>query len=352
MPIKFHLLERTEIRFNLRNTISYIGEQSALTGPVIFILLSILYKPVNTFQKVLKLNVIGIFLFFLFISFFEIVNTHWTAIAWIPMLCLSYLQLSRIGTRKLIRSLIVANFILVFCFRLNLIFNWFTIPHFNDLNPVIASEELKKLSDDKPLVFINVYNEPSFYMFYNNQSCFAINTIDYKRTQFNFWSKYERFVQGKTVNTICYYKLHDNSRPLTIEKGKTYYIDSIPDFRSFFTSITVEAPDLNITLNAGEKHIVNIKLIHDLKPEELKSINENGFYILLTLINDRTKERFTFECPLNLNPDKKSEIEIVLPETPGFYKSIFSIYNKRYPIVKGFNSETYYVKINSYSNNH
>jgi len=344
--IRFHLFERSNIEFDFRNSLNYLGEQLALTGPVILLLLSILYKPVNTFQKVLKINVLGIFLFFFFSSFISRTNTHWTAIAWLPMICLSYLYLIQKETNnKLIEYLLIANFIIVMGVRLNLAFNWFSIPHMNDLNPVLASESFKDESDDKPLVFINMYNEPALYMFYNRQNSFAINTIHYKRTHFNYWKKYEEWIQGKSVNTIGYYKLYDHSREITIRKGKTYYLENVPDFRSFFTSLSIDAVNLNVTLNSSNNYNVQYRLIHELKPDEIELINDKEFYVVLHMINDRTKQRLTFESPLDLNPRRLSEIDIIVPEKPGFYECVFSIRCTKYPYLNGFNSKTYFIQI-------
>ncbi len=142
--IKFHLYDRGS-EFKFRNVLSYIGEQLGVTGPVIFLMFSILYKPKNDFQKALKFNVTGLFAFFFISSFKGMVNLHWTAIAWPPMLCLAYLFITDLKTnKKLITGILIFNLVIVILFRLNFICNWFTIPHFNDKNPKLMTEVFKK----------------------------------------------------------------------------------------------------------------------------------------------------------------------------------------------------------------
>jgi 4-amino-4-deoxy-L-arabinose transferase-like glycosyltransferase len=68
--LKFHLFDK-ESTFKLQNVISYVSEQLGVTGSIFLLLFSVLLKCKTSFQKTLKFNVIGVFVFFLFSSFKE-----------------------------------------------------------------------------------------------------------------------------------------------------------------------------------------------------------------------------------------------------------------------------------------
>ena len=330
ITVRFLYLESGKVEFDINNILSYVGEQSGLTGPIFLLLFSILYKPENTFQKVLKYNVIGIFFFFLICSFRGGINTHWTSIAWLPMLILTYLYLTqKNGMNRLIKSLLILNFLIVIVLRLNLVFTWFAIPHISAWNPKLMAEILTRETNKKPLVFQNMFIEPSLYMFYQKQNCFAINSLRYKRTQFSYWTKYEKEVQGETINLISFSKLNDSSVPIKIKKGKNYFMSTISDFRSFFTTVEVEAINLNKKKVAGEKYVIQYFLRYRLNAERNELLNTDGFNIGLYLVNNKTGEEYTYENTSDICYPGKSELEITVPMKKGNYKCIFFINNKK-----------------------
>ena len=346
--IRFQFLESRSVEFDINNIFSYVGEQFLITGPIILLLFSILYKPENTFQKVLKYNVVGIFIFFLFSTFKGSVYTHWTAIAWLPMLILTYLYMNQKNTiSRLIKSLLILNFLIVLVLRLSLIFNWFVIMNINNRNPKLLTETLRRETKLKPLVFQDMYIEPSLFMFYQKQNCFAINNLGHKRTQFNYWAKYEKEVQGKTVNLISPSKLNDSSVEIKIKikNGGTYFMNMMADFRSCFTTVEVEAMNLNNKINAGKNYTIQYLLKCNLNNEEKEQLNTKGFILILFMINNRTREEYTYRGPLDLCQSGKSELEIVVPAKKGNYRCTFLINNEKYPYLMGFNSKTYYIRV-------
>ncbi|MCS7244742.1 MAG: glycosyltransferase family 39 protein [candidate division WOR-3 bacterium] len=126
ITIKYQLLYRQGIDFNLYNVFDYIIGQFLVYGPIvgfITIISGFLYKPKDDFEKVLKYNLIGIFLFFLVFSFRNKIEANWTSSLLVPLFILSYnyiVQNEKI--KKLFYKLATLNTILIFLVRLHTIY--------------------------------------------------------------------------------------------------------------------------------------------------------------------------------------------------------------------------------------
>lgn len=344
--IKFHLFDK-ESNFKLQNVVSYLSEQLGVTGPIFLLLFSILYKCKTSFQKTLKFNVIGIFTFFLFSSFKENVNLHWTAVAWPPMLCLAYLYIRDLNIKRqiFIKKILVFNLIIVVFLRINFMFNWVKLPHFNDQNPKLMTKVLKTNTKNNPIVFKDMYIEPSYFTFYEHKKCFAINDIGYKKTQFNYLFDLEKEFQNKTISLISNDSINSTSLYIEILKGKSYYITEIPHFSSFITTIKIEAIDFK-NLKSGLPCKIPFKIINRLNSNQKEKFNDKNIDLILNFENKETKNRFTYKynCLLNFSESNISYFNITAPLIKGNYKCIFSItFNNQN--FTGFNSDIYHVKI-------
>jgi len=335
--IKFHLLNR-ETDFKLKHILSYAGEQLAVTGPVILLLFSVLYKAKNQFQKALKFNVAGIFIFFLLSAFKKNINVHWTAIAFLPMLCLSYFYIAGMKRRvRLVYGLLILNLAIVIFCRLNFMFNWVRIPHFNDVNPKVMAATLLDRSGGRPLVFEDNYNEPAYCTFYQAQACFAVNTLNYKRTQYNYLPQLERHFQNKAVTLVTEHPVNERSAAVDVIKGHHYFVTSLPAFTSF-TAVNIVAPNLK-TLKAGQQTTIPVTIQN---PEK----DTRKVQLWFTLINKSTDERFTFryDKPVRLGQVSQTQFSIQVPSEKGDYRGIFSV-RATDDIQMGFNSDIYKIKI-------
>jgi hypothetical protein len=342
--IRFQLVQRYQ-DLSLKFILSYLGEQSALTGPLFLLVLSIIYKPENTFQRILKWNVIGIFAFFFISSFKGIVNTHWTAIAWPPMICLSYLAILKMNKiKRLIEVLLLINVLVVVLLRLNLMCSWFVVTPFNDLKPEQMTAALKGASGNTPLVFQSMYLEPSLYMFYVKENSFAVNYIGFKRTQYNYWRKYEEELQGQKVNLVTTYRIDESSKEVKIEGAKTYFLTRIREFHSYFTRVEMEALNLS-DMEAGKEYTIRFRPILDLEDHDIELLKTRDYQIILTLIDYKTSESFPFQDRLDFNDQGMAEILITSPQKPGNYGCVFSVIGENDLYRAGFNSKTYYIKV-------
>jgi len=329
----------------IQHTLSYLGEQAAVTGPVVLLLFSILYKPADQFQKTLKYNAIGVFVFFLISSLKAMVNVHWTAIAWPPMICLAYLYIDKLKTgTKFIYGLLIANLIAVIVLRLDLSLNWFGISNFNDKNPKLMASTLAQEAGGRPLVFDNSYNEPSYYTFYTGQECFAVNDIWYKKTQYNYLPQLEQKFQDKAVTYVSDGPVDKTSREISIPQGKKYYLTFIDHFNSFTgVDVRVSTPvsslkhaaetTMQVVINAPQQYIARLK--------------STEAYIIIAFTNNRTQQVVYNKYPLlpGFDNGRPFQVPFRAPLIPGNYRYQFSIVAKQHVGVE-YNSNVYNCTVN------
>lgn len=344
--IRFQLLERSTPSYGLDHVFNFVAEQLGLTGPVFLLLFSILYKPKNEFQRALKFNVIGIFLFFLLSSFRQRLNTHWTAIAWLPMLTLAYLYMvqQRSWPRYLV-PLLVLNVLMALALRTAFVFNWFQLPHFNDKNPRVMAQMIKEEAKGRKVVFVDTYIGPSDYHFYTQDTSFAVNQLSYKRTQFNYWEPYEGAVQGEEVLLVSKTKRNDSSKQIQVPQGKRYYLEGVADFRTYFTQFEVRTEQLAGKLKAGASHRIMYTLQQRLSPEAIHLLQSDAYRLKLYLIHQPTGRYYSVQPPLVFPADQEIFFEFILPEQVGTYKCIFSLHRTGHPYLNGFQSRSYFIEL-------
>ncbi|WP_299359504.1 glycosyltransferase family 39 protein [Mucilaginibacter sp.] len=336
--IIFQFFERANA-VDIQHVLSYLGEQAAVTGPVILFVFSILSKPKNQFQKALKYNVTGVFLFFLLSSFKEMVNVHWTAIAFPAMLCLAYLYIENIKINKnFIYGALIFNLIVVILFRLNLIFDFRPISNFNDKNPKLMATMLKAKSKGYPLVFSNMYNEPSYYRFYTHDECFAVNDIWFKKTQYNYLPQLEEKFEGKTVCYVSDGPIDKSSEEVSVPHGNKYFLTTIPGFSSF-NNIKIDVLSTTDFKASAESKIL-INMFNRLPLAEEKLLKSQGAYLILTFVNNKTQAPFYYRYDKYLDITNPYGVIFTFeaPPVAGEYRYVFSIVIPNH-IYVGFNSK-------------
>ena len=343
--IRFQFFQRAG-SFEPGHVFSYLGEQAAVTGPLVLLVFSILYKPKNQFQKTLKYIVAGIFSFFLLSSFKEMVNVHWTAIAFPAMLCLAYLYIDGlVKNRNWVTGILVFNLIIVLLFRINFLGGFVPVSNFNDKNPKAMTSLLKAKSGGHPLVFTNMYNEPSYFTFYGHEDCFAVNDISYKKTQFNYLTGLENKFQGKTVGLVTMDSINAASEKVVVPKGKTYYITTTPNFTAVSSRLTLTPVNLT-AIKASAESSVKVMVENKLTDKQNAAIKAKSPYLQLTFINVKTNQSTacTYQRPF-LGPGENSfDFPFKAPPEKGDYNCIFSL-RANGITVTGFNSNVYNCKV-------
>ena len=95
--VQFHLFERAANEYHLKYTLSYIGDQLLLAGPLtgwLIIWAALKYHTTNDFEKALKYSMVGIYIFFLLSTLRGRVEANWTMSAFIPLFILSHQYLT------------------------------------------------------------------------------------------------------------------------------------------------------------------------------------------------------------------------------------------------------------------
>lgn len=342
--IRFHLFEKIGA-FRVKNIASYIGEQLAVTGPVLLLLFTVLHRTRNQYQFTLKFVTLGIFFFFLYSSFRGMVNSYWTLAAWPGLIIISYLYIREFKRyRSIIISTLSFSLLVILLIRVNFLFNIYPVPHFNNRNPELMATELRQHTNH-PLVFINQFIDPALYLFYQNETCFAINNIRYKKTQFNYLPQPEEEVQGKTVTLVSSLPVNETSYLLPIYKGRNYYLTDFSNFKSYQTQWNVKTKAVDKHISAGSTFIIPVKI-------EMKTIeNRNRIkrptdcYLSLNMQNLDNKNIYSFHQQYEVLPVEPFDFITNAPIDAGTYKFYFSITNDTLIHLRSYNSNIQHVII-------
>ncbi|HEX5027154.1 MAG TPA: glycosyltransferase family 39 protein [Agriterribacter sp.] len=203
--IRFHLLERNASYYHPSFTIEYILGQLALAGPLVgwlLIWVSLRYKPANLTERAMKFSVAGIYLVFLLASFKGRVEANWTVAAFVPLIVLSHQYLlDKRGWRIFLYRTVPVTLLLVLALRIYMIsdvpvHSWMPKDEFHQ-NKVRANVIHQK-AKQKPVIFIDSYQQASKYWFYSGVPGFSINSPYYRLNNFNLWPLEDSLI-GKPV---------------------------------------------------------------------------------------------------------------------------------------------------------
>ncbi|HYE53521.1 MAG TPA: glycosyltransferase family 39 protein [Chitinophagaceae bacterium] len=253
--LQFHLLERNAPQYRISFTLDYIVGQLLLAGPVAgFLLLYAAFRklPSDYFERALKFNLLGIYLFFLVSTFKGRVEANWTVPAFIPLIVLSFhYMLHRENLRLWMRRLAAISIVLVCLARLYTIVDVFPRSRFKE-DEFHDNREwafaIQQQAKGLPVFFTDSYQRPSKYWFYTCTPAFSLNTVDYRRNNFNFWPMEETLI-GKKVYAIYQGKKQDYYKD-SIQTAKGVYLGRTIDPYFSFSRIRI-APQSGLTAING-----------------------------------------------------------------------------------------------------
>lgn len=342
VTLRFQFFERGGA--NVFYVFNYIGEQILITGPLVLLLLAFIVKKKTKFEKALAYNVYGIFIFFLIMSFFGVVNLHWTSIAWTPLLILGYNGLVEIKRKILtntIYSLLFLNLAAVVVLRIVFGTNIFVIPGFNNLQKEEFAEKIYSMAGGKKVMFYDCYNEPSIYNFYTDGFAAAASSIHNKRSQYDLW-KPEKNLQQQTVGIITRNKLWENSEEFSAG-GRKYYYSEKKNFTSWHYLLNIKQEPSFCSFSSFDSTLhLRLKIINTsasivVNPSE--QAGKSSFYLVinsmkkkLVLIDSADKLIF----PLQPLQEKVLDFEFKLPvnrdEKTTFLKCQVAIQTEDLPV--------------------
>jgi hypothetical protein len=226
--IRFHLLERNAPDYRISFTTDYLISQLPLAGPLTTPILwwgAFRKKTANDFERALKFALVGIYVFFLLTTLKGRVEANWTVPTFVPLIVLSHQYLlHRYRLRRWLARLGVITISLLFCIRIYTIVDFFPNIQFKQDeyhdNPAWAAA-IKAKADGLPVFFTDSYQRAAKYWFYTGDSSFSLNTVDYRRNNYNFWPMEERLMGQKA------YAIYQGRK-------QDYYRDSIPTDKGIY----------------------------------------------------------------------------------------------------------------------
>lgn len=350
--VRYHLVERLSKKYRINFTTDYFLGQLLIWGPVISLLFFFKIFTVRVKDRLTRahlFNFAGVLLFFVFSSFKNTVEPHWTLIAGVSYVVL-FLTLLRYGTyklRKVFMRMAYINIALIILARV-----LFPMPGspFHLLRHYSSffwgkewAQQLHLKAGDKPVVFTNSYATPSLYNFYNpGATAYGYNTKQYRKTNFSLGTMDCAF-DGKAVLVFTDKPLSADTALKIQSRYRSGYL--IPVTYKCINTLRIKAINLPTQFSPGETKTAVIELentgntpitANDLKMDYAFFISKFNF------INSTTA--FNIPDPV-LQPGYKKRISlsVTAPAEADDYKILFSIVNGILP--GNFASDFYDVKV-------
>lgn len=202
--VQYHLFERNAKAYHYSFTLDYLAGQLLLFGPLVgWLLLYYAFKvPVkDSFERALKFSLVGVLAFFTLSTFKGRVEANWTVMIFTPLVVLAHQGIVRQGySAKVLRALWIPSLVLVAVVRVYMM--WDFLPGVRIRPEIHHNREwtaaVKEQAAGRPVVFLNSYQSPSKYMFYQGEPSYSLNTIHNRRSQYNFWPMEEN-LWGKEI---------------------------------------------------------------------------------------------------------------------------------------------------------
>jgi len=231
--LQFHLLKRTNHDYlNIRFVGEYVSQQLVALG----LLLAAVIAPIkNVFERTLKFIVIGVIVFFLFVSLRSFVHFHWTSIAIFPSIYLSVVCFEDKKMKKVLFFLAVPFIIFILVFRIHIVHPFIPLPAKDAgyyKNRDKWALQISELAGNRPVVFIQSFREAGLYSFYTGKPAAAVFNYQERKTQYDLWG-FEDSLQGKSVLIIDKRK-DSSSKEMMSKVGKKILYHYQPYFHSYF----------------------------------------------------------------------------------------------------------------------
>jgi hypothetical protein len=325
----YHLFSRSSA-YKPEHTINFLYSQILIAGPLVAVIIlyqAFFYKPISVFDRVLKINLFGIFAFFFLSSFKGHVEAHWTAIAYIPMMVLAYKGAHKSeGAVKWLTFLFLPSLIIFFIIRILLAFNIIS-SNVSTLKEVHGwdkwTSQIDSLAQGRDVVFVNSFQRAAKYSFYSGgKIAHTLNNIYYRKNQYDIWP-YEDSLQHKQVLLLHSRNASDSIMTAVGEQYKYKYFD---DFKSYYNIKII--PD-STQLNSHAKDIRQLKVTLS-NPRNDSIVFQTGDRIVIAFHNG--KEFLRLLKVYNLDKDKISRhstmnltLYIPMPSDEGNYDMFISI---------------------------
>ncbi len=322
VSFRFHLFNRDLVDYNPVWIVYFIGGQLLLLLPLLLLSWQSGWKrsALDSFQKTMLHFSLAFFSFLLLLSLRNQVEANWSALAYAPLLIVSYKSIETLNFKKILAVTALPILCILFV-RIELIAGQFKDKV--NLNFKYAYYKnwaltIQEKANGRPVVFLDSYQNPSLYMFYSGDYSHSLNTSFYRGNQFDLMDWSFQF-DGKTVVEVGG-KKNDCHEFFTYEKDEICF-RVIPDFRSYqFIWMDIGSPDkvqstdnLDISVSIVNK---NPEHEHNWSPRD--NITPN---LAFTWIQEKS---VVLTCFPNINMsnellDSTLKLSIPTPNKPGKY---------------------------------
>lgn len=254
--IKYHLIESHQSPYKLKITLEYVFNQLLLTGPWLgwlFLYRLVKVHPDDQWEKALKYCGVGVFVFFLLTTLGGDFEAHWTLVACIPLIILSYKWLS--ADRRWSKWVMISggvNFIVLLMAKIIIMTPVAEqIPGLKTIAGWRKSDLiLKEKSGGLPVVFQDCWNHAARYAYNTSDIRVAhLNSAFYRRNQYSLLDLDEELT-GETVFLVSRDPSWFTDADTLVTNRTTYYTKVMKNFRSYynmtFDTTRFEWPDHRI----------------------------------------------------------------------------------------------------------
>ncbi|MCK7558204.1 glycosyltransferase family 39 protein [Chitinophaga sedimenti] len=330
--LQYHLVERNADTYQLNFTVEYIVGQVLMFGPLMgwLLLYYAFSSPVQrTFERTLKFCLTGVLVFFLISTAKGRVEANWTVMVFTPLVILAHQSIirNRLSLKPLLYTLPI-SLLLVLATRIYMIWDFMPDVH---VRPELHyntewAQAIKKQAGDKPVVFLNSYQAPSKYMFYAGGEAYSLNSVNNRRSQYNYWHL-EEPIWNKPV------LLAGGSRPYFQQpkdsfesaKGKIYFEDFAPYVS--YSLVQFAQAETKVTARPGQQLQFRLGWQSDYRvalpfPAERPAML--GYAIMgPEKYFDTVRTSLSLEQALTRD---SVDIQVKAPETPGSYRLKYCVY--------------------------
>jgi len=342
--MNYHLNERHNRPWEWNFTGYYLLYQPFILGPltgIILLIAAFKFKPADVFERTMQFVYWGGYGFFLLLSFRSWIEGHWTLFTVIPGIYIGYKRLAEMPKlRKVFMVSLPVSLVLIGAARMLLLVN--LLPQTPFLAGFHGKEEwaasIKEVAEDRPVAFLNSFQNASFYTFYSGNEGFSISTWGQRKNQFNLWDYHERY-RGQSVVIIPDHPV--DTMPV--------FPNSIPPLRYYvadefqaFPQVRIATESLPQQVRAGDTISVSITI------SATADAQLNGLKNPVVLVVHFTRETWSAAHEevlvlTNAMLGTTQTIKIAIPQRVGAFDVLFSLKTGNMPEMS--NSYPYKVEV-------
>ena len=335
---RFHLIERLAKKYNVSFTTDYLSGQLLVWGPIISLFFFYHIFKIKIKDKLLRAHFftfVGVLLFFLFSSFKNNVEPHWTLIAGISFVTL-FMQLLADGSEKLrrnFRRFCYVNIALIILARILFLIPGSPFQKIGNYAPMFYGKEwadsVYSKAANQPVLFTNSYVLPSLYRFYHpDAKAIGYNTKGYRKTNYSLTTEDCKY-DGED---ILLFTANDSSADSGIAVNTNFAKGWLIPLEKYtcINGLKIRVENMPEHVKANQKSIIRIEIENKSK----NSIDSRGkleidyaFFVAKYDFINSNEKFFLPDSIMAPGYKKKLNIPVQTPATPGKYKLLFSITN-------------------------